>query len=225
VHRRAGHPGRFVVNVGERRVRAARIAGLRTIPAFVEAPLDAYARVIENLAREDLSPFDLAAFIVERERAGESRKAIAAGLGKSPSFVTELALLAAAPPVVRALHSEGRCNDVRSLYRLCRVHAVNPAAVEALSRGGAPITRERIESVASEGHTDLDSESSAAPRRPVPARRKRPNAMLVEVDGRMAFMPLAPTTTLSDARVVFADGSKGEVPLNRLRLIQWTTLT
>lgn len=225
VHARAGVPGRWVVNVGERRVRAARRAGLRTIPAFVEAPIDAYARVIENLAREDLSPFDLAGFIVERERAGESRKAIAAQLGKAPSFVTELAELAHAPDAVRALHGSGRCGDVRSLYRLCKVHAVNPEAVAALSNEESVVTRERIEALAS---GRAMPEASAAT--PTPAlsktgsRRKRPNAMLVEIDGRMAFLPLAPASSMSSARVVYADGSKGDVPLNRLRLIQWTTL-
>jgi ParB family chromosome partitioning protein len=224
VHVRTGAPGRWVVNVGERRVRAARLAGLRTIPAFVEAPIDAYARVIENLAREDLSPFDLAGFIVERERAGESRKSIAAQLGKAPSFVTELAELADAPDAVRALHGAGRCGDVRSLYRLCKVHAVNPEAVAALSKEDGAVTRERIEALAS-GRARPD-ESVTTPASPkASSRRKRPNAMLVEVDGRMAFLPLAPASSMSSARVVYADGSKGEVPLNRLRLIQWTTLT
>jgi ParB family chromosome partitioning protein len=223
VHPKAGVPGRYVVNVGERRVRASRLAGLQTVPAFVEAPMNAYARVIENLAREDLSPFDLATFIVEREQAGDSRKSIAASLGKPPSFVTELAALAGAPEAVRRIHASGRCSDVRVLYRLSRLDQVNPGALGALSEDSLPVTRERLDMLERGGASSEPStpHDESAPTR---VRRKRVNALLVEVAGRMAFLPLKIPDSMGIAQVVYEDGSREQVELGRLRLIQWTSL-
>ncbi len=222
VHPRPGAPGRYVVNVGERRVRAARLAGCVTIPAFIEGPMSAYARVIENLAREDLSPFDLATFIAEREAAGETRKAIAAGLGKAASFVTELAELVNAPESVRRLHVAGRCSDVRVLYRLSKIASVNPEAISALSEDLQPLTRERVDAIA-KGLLEITS----PPREtlpPKPGRRSKANAFLVEIEGRMAFLPLKPPSSMGSAQVVFEDGSREQVALGRLRLIQWTSV-
>ncbi|MFM1990389.1 MAG: hypothetical protein RJA99_3346 [Pseudomonadota bacterium] len=220
VHASPQMPGRFVINVGERRVRAARLAGRATIPAFVERPLDAYARVIENLAREDLSPFDLGTFIVEREAAGESRKSIAEALGKAQSFVTELAELARAPESVRTLHERGRCSDVRILYRLSRLAVTDPEPIRRLAAedSAAPVTRGRLEGLL-KGEIG-DGARNRAGRGGV--RRRRVDSLLVEVDGRLAFMPLKRPDSMGAAQVVYEDGSREQVELRRLRLIQWT---
>ena len=61
VRPRAG--GTYELIVGERRWRAARMAGLETIPALVRPRGDAEAlelALIENMAREDLSPIEQA---------------------------------------------------------------------------------------------------------------------------------------------------------------------
>lgn len=53
------HPeaaGRYIVNRGERRVRAARRAGLETVPAFLDDRVDPFAQAAENLHRENMSP-------------------------------------------------------------------------------------------------------------------------------------------------------------------------
>jgi hypothetical protein len=55
-------------------------------------------------------------------------------------------------------------------------------------------------------------------------RRKQVNALLVEVSGRMAFLPLKIPDSMGMAQVVYEDGSREQVELGRLRLIQWTTL-
>jgi len=86
-------PGRYVVNRGERRLRACRMAGLDRVPAFLDERQDPYAQAAENLHREDMSPFDLAHFIAEREQEGQARAEIARRLGKPSSFITEAAAL------------------------------------------------------------------------------------------------------------------------------------
>ncbi|MGI8534457.1 MAG: ParB/RepB/Spo0J family partition protein, partial [Candidatus Limnocylindrales bacterium] len=58
---RPAEPGHYQLVAGERRWRAARIAGLDEIPALIEEIDDDTAleiAIIENLQREDLSPLD-----------------------------------------------------------------------------------------------------------------------------------------------------------------------
>jgi len=60
VRRHPGHPGRWILNFGARRLRAARLAGECTIAAFEDATADSYDQVIENEQREGLKPRDRA---------------------------------------------------------------------------------------------------------------------------------------------------------------------
>jgi len=71
--------------------------------------------------------------VTEREQAGDSRAEIARRLGKARSLITEVAELAQAPAVIRQVHDEGRCRDVRALYLLVRAHRKQPQAVEMQS--------------------------------------------------------------------------------------------
>ncbi len=78
---------------GERRVRAARIAGLETIPAYVlEVASDEEMMelaLIENIQREDLNPVDEAmAYALLIEKYGISQEAIATKVGKNRSTIT-----------------------------------------------------------------------------------------------------------------------------------------
>jgi ParB family chromosome partitioning protein len=52
--------GRYIINYGERRYRAAAIAGLSAIPAFIHKTPSSYTQVAENLHRADLSPMEIA---------------------------------------------------------------------------------------------------------------------------------------------------------------------
>lgn len=141
--------GRWVVNMGERRVRAARLAGLARVPYVVHASLDPYAQAVENLQREDLSPFDLAAFIARREQAGDARGEIARRLGyKSHAFVSELAELHGAPESVRAAYDAGRVRATRTLRLLVRLACTTPEAAAQLLAGSEPIASEAVAAAA-----------------------------------------------------------------------------
>lgn len=61
---RPAGPGRYEVVAGERRLRAARLAGKATIPAIIRELSDAESlriALLENLQREDLAPLERAA--------------------------------------------------------------------------------------------------------------------------------------------------------------------
>ena len=213
---------RYLINHGERRVRAARLAGLTTIPAFVREHVDPYAQAIENLQREDLLPLDLAVFIAEREQAGDSRVEIARRLGKPASLITEVAELAQTPALIRKAHDEGRCRDVRSLYLLVRTHREQPGAVERLLSRDVAVTREQVETLATEqGVVRARPATRLGPPHRTSSESGYSNELAVEVDGQAATLDVRRHPSKTTAEVRFADGSSHTVELARLRLIAW----
>jgi ParB/RepB/Spo0J family partition protein len=93
------HPekeGWFEIRAGERRWRAAKLAGLKELPAIVRTLDDESAlsvTIAENLQRKDLHPLEEAATIQQAFDRGFNPKAVAARLGKSVQFVARRASL------------------------------------------------------------------------------------------------------------------------------------
>ena len=85
-------PDRFRIVAGERRWRAARLAGLTAIPAFVRTVEQFQAlelALVENIQREDLNPIEIAsAFERLSSQHGLSHEQIAERTGKQRSTVT-----------------------------------------------------------------------------------------------------------------------------------------
>lgn len=213
-------PGRYIVNRGERRVRASRLAGRTTVPYFLDEDADPYAQVVENLQREDLTPFDLSYFIAERERCGDSRAEIARKLGKPASFITEAAGLVDAPAAVRAAFDDGRARDTRVLYQLTRGLRENAPVVEPLLDGKDPLTRSVLDRVVRpQPSLPLGGEGSDS-RRIEGTRVAR--AMVVEHGGRRGHLGLNGQPGKRTASVNFDDGSRQVVDLAELKLIAWT---
>jgi ParB family chromosome partitioning protein len=100
--------GDYQLIAGERRVRAARIAGLTQIPAVVREPSDEEMielALIENLQRTDLNPLEEAmGFRLLIDRFGMPHEAVATQVGRSRAAVTNtLRLLDLAPETQEAL--------------------------------------------------------------------------------------------------------------------------
>ncbi|WP_124100352.1 ParB/RepB/Spo0J family partition protein [Ruminococcus sp. Marseille-P6503] len=99
---------RYMIVAGERRWRAARIAGLSEIPALVRELSDleaAQIALIENIQREDLNPIEEAkAFKRLSDEFGMTQEDIARIVGKSRSAVTNsIRLLKLIPEVQEAV--------------------------------------------------------------------------------------------------------------------------
>jgi ParB family chromosome partitioning protein len=213
-------PGRYIVNRGERRVRACRLAGLLTVPWFLDERVDPYAQAIENLQREDLSPFDLAQFIADRERDGDSRAEIARKLHKPASFITEAAGLIDAPALVRAAFESGRTRDTRVLYQLARGLREKQPAAEAALQGAGPITRDRLD-VAPDAPARDGEVAPWTSTRKVEAT-KVATALLVEHAGQRGRLALLGHSGKRSGQVHFENGSRATIELTELKLIAWT---
>ena len=88
---------------GERRFRAARMAGIDRLPALIregDDPLE--IALIENIQREDLSALEEAEALAQLiERHGYSHRAIGDLLGKSRPYVSNMLALTRLPPAVK----------------------------------------------------------------------------------------------------------------------------
>jgi ParB family chromosome partitioning protein len=144
--------GRYQLIAGERRWRAARIAGLEQIPAIVEDIDDEAAleiSIIENLQREDLSPLD-EAVMFERmtSQHGYSLRKLAQKLGKDKGYIENRLRLADAPPEIKELVSLRR-DTLSHAYELLKVESPRRRRqlAEQVARGELSLVklRERIE--------------------------------------------------------------------------------
>jgi ParB family chromosome partitioning protein len=96
---------------GERRLRAARLAGLATVPAVVRETDDSESlreALIENIHRQDLAPLEMAAAFQElQDDLGVSQEELAERLGYSRPHVANTIRLLGLPAEVQHLVAEG----------------------------------------------------------------------------------------------------------------------
>jgi ParB family chromosome partitioning protein len=107
--------GTYELIAGERRWRAARIAGMKTIPALVRPHDDAEAlelALIENMAREDLNPVEEArACAALVEELGLTREQVGRRVGRGRVAVSNLVRLLDLPDEVLELLEQGTLSE------------------------------------------------------------------------------------------------------------------
>jgi ParB family chromosome partitioning protein len=134
--------GRYEIIAGERRWRAARMAGLATVPALVREVPDRHAlaiALIENLQREDLNPLDEATGIRRlTDEFGMTHAEAAEAVGRSRAAITNaLRLLELAPPVQELLREGkldmGHARALLALPALKQIEFAREAVAKQLS--------------------------------------------------------------------------------------------
>jgi ParB family chromosome partitioning protein len=138
-------PDRWMVNFGARRLRASRLAGKPTIPAYVDNAMDSYDQVIENEQRENLSPLELALFVQKKLQSGTRASEIARTLGKSRGYLTFIGALIDPPAWLLDLYRSGRCRGISELYELRKLHESQPEAVAQWIEGRAHVSRADVQ--------------------------------------------------------------------------------
>jgi ParB family transcriptional regulator, chromosome partitioning protein len=113
VRPRAG--GTYEIVAGERRWRAAKLAGLETLPALVQQRDDAQsleAALVENMAREDLNPIEAARAVAGLvEELGLTREDVGRRVGRSRVAVSNLLRLLDLPDEALALIEDGTLTE------------------------------------------------------------------------------------------------------------------
>ena len=142
--------GTYELVAGERRWRAARIAGLQRIPAIVREREDAQAlevALIENMAREDLNPIDEArACAALVEELGLTREGVGRRVGRSRVAVSNLVRLLDLPDEAIELLRQGALSEGHGrAVLLAEDHAARRRLAQAAATEGwsVRVTEER----------------------------------------------------------------------------------
>jgi ParB family chromosome partitioning protein len=133
--------GSYELVAGERRWRAARLAGLETLPALVQQRDDARSledALIENMAREDLNPIEAARAVAGLvEELGLTREEVGRRVGRSRVAVSNLLRLLDLPDEALALVEDGSLSEGhgRALL-LADDHTARRSLARAAVQGG-----------------------------------------------------------------------------------------
>lgn len=121
----AKEEGRYMIVAGERRFRAAGIAGLEQIPCFIRDLSDTQIReiaLIENIQRENLNALEEAeSYRALQDEVGYTQEQLAARLGKSRPYVAN---------TLRLLNLDTYCAELLRTEQLSAGHARALLAVE-----------------------------------------------------------------------------------------------
>ncbi len=166
----------YEIVAGERRWRAARLAGLRTIPAIVRTADDRELLILalaENVAREDLNPVDQArAYAVLADELDLTQTEIARRVGKSRPAVANTMRLLELPDDVLDLVTDGTMSEGhgRALLLAAGQDERSSLARTAVSRGWSV------------------RECEAAARRAAKAAKREPKRMPGVMDDELAHL-------------------------------------
>jgi ParB family chromosome partitioning protein len=145
---RATGPNHYQIISGERRYRAAMLAGLDEIPA-IELDVDDQEMLeialIENIQRKDLTPFEEAeGLMLLQQKFGYTHDRISQVIGKSRSTVTETLLINDIPDRIRAMAREAGISNKSILVQIARAGS-EQAMEQALRRLAAgDLSREQL---------------------------------------------------------------------------------
>lgn len=147
--------GTYIIVAGERRYRAARMAGLDEVPVISQDFNDEEKleiALIENIQREDLNPIDEArAFQNALDQSGSTQDQLAKHLGKSRSAIANSLRLLRLDDDIQAALAEGGLSagharallaltdesDRRALFDRIRTDGLSVREAEAAVKGGA----------------------------------------------------------------------------------------
>ncbi len=126
-------PQRYQIVAGERRWRAASLAGLHEVPVYLREMTDrdsAAAAIVENLQRQDLNPIEEAeGFQRLIEEFEFTHEAMGYAIGKSRSHITNFLRLLQLPQPVQKHVREGKLS-----YGHARALVSHPAPEAAMTR-------------------------------------------------------------------------------------------
>lgn len=170
----AGMPARFELVMGERRWRAARAAGLATVPAIVRTTADEDLlrdALLENLHRSQLNPLEeAAAYRQLLDDFGCSQEELASRIGRSRPQVSNTLRLLRLPPMVQRRVAAGvlSAGHARALLALPDGAAMERLAQRIVAEG---LSVRSVEEIVTLGAAD-------APK----ARKPRPGARRPQLD-------------------------------------------
>ena len=155
----------YRIITGERRYNAAKAAGLKEIPCWVQTPKDEAVllhQIVENWQRSDMHPFDLADALARlRDASGFSQKDLALHTGKSEGEISKLLSLHSLEPAVQRIAREDATGRItkRHLYAVGKI--AKPEQEELIER----TLRDNLTAAEVEKFADSKRKDGAAPKK------------------------------------------------------------
>lgn len=119
--------GKFIVVAGERRLKAAKLAGFKKIRSILSTYDNSqlgYVQIAENAKRDNLKFYEMAEFIVSRSDAGEKQADIAEKLGLSKTKLSEFMIWKDAPELLK--DAKEKFNAIRAFYDAVKLYEEHP---------------------------------------------------------------------------------------------------
>lgn len=157
-------PGRYMLVAGERRWRAAGMAGLKRVPAVVRelTPDQRLAvQLVENIDREELSVLEESRAVVRLIDFGRKPKDVAGMLGKTQAWVSLRRKIADNQELLEVFVTEGLTRDAETLTLLVDLRKQDSAAFDEMQRS------ERVTRAAVRDALELAKRRALAPIAPV----------------------------------------------------------
>jgi ParB family transcriptional regulator, chromosome partitioning protein len=164
-------PGRYMLVAGERRWRAAGMAGLKRVPAVVRelsAEQRLAVQLVENIDREELSVLEESRAVVRLIGFGRKPKEVASMLGKTQAWVSLRRKIADNQELLEVFVTEGLTHDAETLTMLVDLRKLDSAAFDEMHR------TERVTRAAVRDALELAKRRKLAPVAPV----KTPEALV-----------------------------------------------
>jgi ParB family chromosome partitioning protein len=165
---------RFQIIMGERRVRAARLAGLTTIPAVVRITEDHHLlrdALIENVHREDLNPLEEAAAYAQLlSDFNVTQEELASRIGRSRPAISNALRLMGLPASVQRRIAAGTLSPghARAVLQLSDPEQQERLADLIVAQGMTVRMAEELARRVQIGESLLDGETTRRRTRPVP---------------------------------------------------------
>ncbi|ULF72038.1 ParB/RepB/Spo0J family partition protein (plasmid) [Vibrio alginolyticus] len=124
-------PGHLIILGGNRRFRAAGMAGLDKVPFIIKDELDDFDKFVLNDQRENLTPLEVAMFIKNRLDAKHKAGEIAKALGRPASYVSDHKIFFDMASSIRDLYDSNLCRSMQALALLHRAYKKNANDIDA----------------------------------------------------------------------------------------------
>ena len=178
----AGNDGKYVILQGERRYRAAVMAGWTDIEAIITnsqtTEIDRIlSQLTENVQRDDMKPLELTEAFVELAELGLTGRDIARRLGLSETFVSLYLNLGKVPDWIREHCDSEKIKDGWTIHWLIRADEIDHEATKAyvedqLAKGEGRITRAQTKKF----FEQLKASKAQEGDKPVKKRRAKPRS-------------------------------------------------
>lgn len=213
-------PGHYILNFGARRLRASKMAGKATIPAFIDEQHGTFEQVIENTHRDPLKPLELALFFKAQNEAGVPDTEISKRLGIDNATISHHGAFIDMPACLEAAYRDGRCTSARTMSGLRKLHDSSESNAKRVARwvkGQGEITRGSVKGLADKLKPQPKAKDAAKDSNKADKAVGLLPVINVMADGQPGVLNLTRKAPKSDVWVI-VNGVNVQLPCNRVVL-------